>query len=195
MDEYDEAKTVGEEALKYAVESGDPFTQGICSGLLLARTACNMGHFEQAKRYYSQGIEYFEAADRAFYVCMASNEVVLALVASGDLEAAGRSLHRAMSFFVKNRIGYQIIAALTSATTLIAAQGQLEDAVKLLALVITHPAGLHGGWKQAQMLLTDLQTKLHPDVFATAYEAGKTLHLETAAAGLLQELQSKYLLS
>ena len=64
-------------------------------------------------------------------------------------------------------------------------QGEHLRAIQILALMENHPGTLPVDMQQAQVALTHLRTLL-PDVeFSTAYERGKTLHLEVVVTEFL----------
>jgi predicted ATPase len=185
--EYEKAQHVGETALTYAEESGEPYMQGLCCGSLLGETAKAMGDFASSGQYFLRGMKYFEEADRIFYVALMYRQLVSVFAADGDFEQASRYLQQALQFFTQNGITYQIAACLMDAASLFDAQGQSERAVELLAAIITNPALVQLDLVYAQNLLADLQARLTPDVYAAAVERGKARDLDATVRELLTE--------
>jgi hypothetical protein len=72
-----------------------------------------------------------------------------------------------------------------------AAQNNLEEAVKLLVLVIEHPTSNQTRWLEgrirdsAKSLLAELETELAPDTYTAALERGQELTLDEIVAELI----------
>src|SRR5256885_129119 len=104
---------------------------------------------------------------------MASYEIVEALFGQRDFYQAAVYLHKSLEFLSQNAILYQLLDAVKTASVLVAAQGQSERAVELLAMVVAHPALIssvlvNGDKNRAELLLAGLRDKLTPDEFAAA---------------------------
>jgi hypothetical protein len=71
---------------------------------------------------------------------------------------------------------------------LVAAEGEEELAVELLAVVFHHPQRWQWAKDQAAPLVARLEAELAPEVVAAAEARGRVRDLETTATELLAEL-------
>jgi len=78
--------------------------------------------------------------------------------------------------------------ALAGTATLLAAEGEKERALELLALVLHHPASWQWTKDRAAALVAELEAELSPDAVAAALEHGRTRDLAATVAELLAEL-------
>jgi hypothetical protein len=71
----------------------------------------------------------------------------------------------------------------------LAAEGGIEKALELLALVLCHPASWQLVKDRALPLVAELEAELPPEAAAAARERGRARDLDTTVAELLAELK------
>jgi predicted ATPase len=106
----------------------------------------------------------------------------------GDLPGARRYHRQALE--VATAIGQksEFPLNLVGIAALLAAEGEEERALELLALVLHHPMSWQWTKDRAAPLVAELEAELPPDVVAAAWERGQARELETTVAELLEEL-------
>jgi len=107
----------------------------------------------------------------------------------GDLPEARRYHHQALEIATTLELTYQFPNSLVGIAALLAAEGEKERALELLALVIHHHTSWHWTkYHQAAPLIAELEAELPPDVVAAAWERGRARDLETTVDELLAAL-------
>jgi predicted ATPase/DNA-binding CsgD family transcriptional regulator len=148
--------------------------------------AWELGEHEDANKYHqqslkaAQAIQYRAGEFRGYYD--------LGRIAFSSHQYQEARYYYRLSLKTAHEVGLnrEIPETLFEFARLQDVSGRKAGAVELLALVLHHPM-LHFVKHEAQDLLSQLQTELPPDVYATAFEHGKTLELELVIARLLEE--------
>jgi tetratricopeptide (TPR) repeat protein len=185
LGDYEEAYRAGMEALRYAEQTGDPHYQGMSYGLLLARAACRMERYDDARRYYLCSITHYEGIGHQFYIALVNGELCGVYALTKEYEAAERAYRKSLSYFSKAGPTYMIFSNLLSASRLLEARGEYVKAIEIMALLTNHPAALAPDVQLARAALTRMRPHLSAEDFAAAYERGKALDLEAVVAELL----------
>jgi len=87
---------------------------------------------------------------------------------------------------VKVRQLWEVLVTLGFIADLRRAEGNKEEAVRLLTLVEQHPASLRTTRALATASLSQLANDLPAETYASAVERGKALNLDAVVAALLQ---------
>jgi predicted ATPase/DNA-binding CsgD family transcriptional regulator len=121
-----------------------------------------------------------------------SNEgLAIAACGLGDFASARQHFLTSLQFNIRSHALKGLAFMLPVASVLLSRQGQNERAVELLGLAFHHPASA-AVWLEKWPLLTrlraDLEAQLGVEIYAAAWERGKTLDLETTLAELLSEM-------
>ena len=82
-----------------------------------------------------------------------------------------------------------VLLTLVGIATLLAAEGEKERALELLALVLHHPLSWQWTKDRAAPLVAELEAELSPEVVAAAQARGQARDLEATVAELLVELR------
>jgi tetratricopeptide (TPR) repeat protein len=107
----------------------------------------------------------------------------------GDLPGAKRYHHQALQVAATIRQPFYMPRHLVGIAALLAAEGEKERALELLALFSHHPITWH--WMKhyrAAPLIAELEAELPPDVASAAWERGRARDLDATVAELLDEL-------
>ena len=108
--------------------------------------------------------------------------LAIAYCGLADYATASRHLRAAMEPARELRFMGMVVWPLAVAPAILAADGQKERAVEVIALVSEHPLGASGwleAWPHWTALRDMLRSDLGPDAFAAAWERGAKLDLET----------------
>jgi hypothetical protein len=105
----------------------------------------------------------------------------------GDFPGARKHFRKALEAVATIRALYHLLLAVVKIAELLAAEGEGERALELLALVLHHPASWQHTRDRAASLVTELEAELPPAVAVVAWERGRTRDLNATVAELLDE--------
>lgn len=189
-DDYVKAKELANWNLNLYQEIGDVIDSAMPL-IVLGHTCLVIGEFEEARNYYLRSLKISQETDFPFAIQTSSKYLSRVTVSLGMLQEAERYI--LLSLRVTKEIGFvrDIVNLLYEYARLEVARANNENAVKLLALVIQHPASeqsrlIEGRIRDsAQTLLDKLEAELPQDVFNAALQRGYTLELEEVTDELL----------
>ncbi|NDJ53686.1 MAG: hypothetical protein GYB68_11460 [Chloroflexi bacterium] len=151
--------------------------------LNLGRVAYLRQDYEEAAQRAEEARQRFErggAEPRAG--ALASNLVALVATAQGNLNQAREALAQAFSIIRGMRYPPATLETFIALADLLAAEGQIERAVELLALIESHPMTAEEFRAWVHQRLEGLEDQLDPPAFAAAIERGQALDLEAVLA-------------
>jgi len=187
-----EALQAGQEALFVFEKLGNPFGLSVASGIILGTISMAIGDIGAAKTHYLRGAQ---AAEEINYLRMLQiTNDNLGTVALLENEVA-----QAQQFFLKSlRISQEcgqtreILASLRDLANVHIAQGNLDDALKLLAVVLNHPASEQNSLNrperlrdEAEKLRAQIETQLERPVYQSAWETGQRQRLADVVTQIL----------
>jgi len=105
----------------------------------------------------------------------------------GNFPGARKHFRKALEAVAMIRALYYLLLALVETAALLAAEGEGEGAMELLALVLHHPVSWQHTRDRAASLVTELEAELPPAVAVVAWERGRTRDLNATVAELLDE--------
>lgn len=149
----------------------------------LAELANVMGEHAKAARLTKEAMTVFSYAD-----AMPLRVIGNAACALGDLQEARNYLHQALELSQMTKWTAHTLLTLVGLAALVAADGEKELALELLAVVLHHPQSLQWARDQAAPLVARLEADLAPEVVAAAEPRGRARDLDTTVAELLDEL-------
>ncbi|OGF55090.1 MAG: hypothetical protein A2Z21_04725 [Candidatus Fraserbacteria bacterium RBG_16_55_9] len=186
LQEYAEAKQLYQESLSISREIGD--RKGIASSLSnLGNETAALGEHAEAKRLYQESLAIRkEIGDRLgmVYCLISLGENAIDL---GDEQAAKSCLHEALRAALAIQVIPATLAGLGEVAKLSSHAGKAEQAVEVLALILSHPASPKRAKEKAERLLARLESELPPDVIAGAQARGRERKLEEVAEEVLRE--------
>jgi predicted ATPase/DNA-binding SARP family transcriptional activator len=190
VEKYDEAETRAKSCLDHFERCGDR-SSSTMPLITLGHIALARGDHETARAHY---LRCFEIADEVgFYYSIQTATKYLSKVAQAMNKNAEANQHLLRSLRITKEIGWvrDVINLLYEFSRLRAAEGKLEEAAELLALVIEHPASQQTRWLEgairgsAEELLAKVQAGLSPEKFSAAIERGRKLNYDDVTASLL----------
>jgi predicted ATPase/predicted Ser/Thr protein kinase len=185
--EYEEAKRLWQEGLAIYREIGDLW--GAADVLGNSGELANvLGEYAEAIQLAQESLALSKRLDNQRGIAWCFRVLGNAVCGLGDFPGARRYFHQALETDISVQgIPFGLLA-LVAIAALLAAEGEKERALELLALATRHPASLQWTKDRAAPLVTELETELPPDVVAAAQERGRARDLEATAAELLAEL-------
>ena len=183
FDDYDEAKKIAEQNLALYEEIGDRF--GSTMPLIV------LGHVELARKELEKARQFYlrcykTSQDINFYYALQTSSKYLANVCTtlGKYTEAGNYLHH--SLVIANEIGFtrDVVHLLYEHARIIAARGELEESIALLALVIQHPSSYYARWRAGRIrdnaleLLTEIEGEIPAELFKAATRRGQKMDLD-----------------
>jgi tetratricopeptide (TPR) repeat protein len=150
-----------------------------------AELANMMGEHEKAARLAREAITVLRSPPTDGWSLRVLGNAACAL---GDLQEAREYLHQALELTLMAKRSDHALLVLVGIAALLAAKGEKERALELLALILHHPQSWQWTKDRAAPLVAQLEAELAPEVVAAAQARGRALDLDTAAAELLVEL-------
>lgn len=189
-EDYAEAKRLAESNLKLNEEIGDVIGSAMPL-IVLGHVALVNGEYEKARGFYLRCLRMSEEVGFPYAIQTSSKylgKVTLSLGKSAEAED-----RLVQSLTISKEIGFvrDMINLLYEFARLRVAQGNLEQAAELLALVLEHPASqqtrlFEGRIRDsAKGLLAKLEEELSPEIYAAALERGQELELDEVIDSLV----------
>jgi predicted ATPase/DNA-binding CsgD family transcriptional regulator len=196
MKNYAEAKKLAETNLRLYEEIGDMINL-TTPLLILGNVALARGEHEEARGYYLRSLKISE--ETGFYYALQTSSKYLGKVSTSMGKIAEARNYLRQSLTISKEIGFvrDVINLIYEFARLRVAQGNLEHAVELLALVIQHPESNRLRWLEgsiqdsANELLSKLEEELSHETFAAALKRGQELELDEVVADLVGPNQHK----
>ena len=188
LEEYREAKQLYQESLALHKEIGN--LRGIADVFSdLGEIANVQGEYAEAIQLAQECLTIGRKIDERWIIAWAFKVQGDAACGLGDLSGARRYHHQALAELTRTGQLSIIPLNLVGIAALLAAEGEKERALGLLALVLHHPASWQWAKDRAAPLVAELEAELAPDVVAAAQERGQARDLEATVAELLVELR------
>lgn len=193
--DYTEAGRLSKTNLALYEELGD-LSGSTMPLIVMGHVALANNELEQARESYLRCLQISEEVGFFYSIQTATKYLAKVAIALADITEA--EIYLIKSLRITEEIGYtrDLVNLMYEYARLRVAQGELEGAVELLALVIQHPESHQTRLFEGQIrdsakdLLGDLENKLTGEIFASAMERGKQLELDEVVAELIDADQS-----
>ena len=187
---YAEAQRIAESALDLCEERGDVIGATMPM-IILGHVALAREEYERAKGMYLRILNLSEKPGFIYSLQTSSKYLAKVSLLMGDYVDAERYLVQCLTLSKETGFVRDMVNLVYEFARFKAAQNDLEEAVKLLALVIDHPTSNQTRWLEgrirdsARNLLAELELKLSPESYTAALERGQGLDLEETVADLI----------
>jgi hypothetical protein len=182
----------GREALVIFERLEEPFGTAVASGVILAAITMAIGDIGAAKAYCLRGMQ---AAEEINYLRLLQRTYD-GLGTAASLE---HDVQQAQQFFIKSlRISQEcgqireMLSSIIDLASVHIAQGDLEKALQLLAVVLNHPASGQNSLNRPQFLRDEaekLRAQIEPQLeqprYRSAWEAGQKQRLADVVTQIL----------
>ena len=184
--DYEQSRELWQASLALYKEIGN--LQGVADELGDLGEGANMiGEYIQATQFAQESIAIYDKVTNQDY-SWGFRVLGNAAYGLGDLPEAKRCFHLSLEQAMKTRWMSHTLLILVGISKLLVAEGEKEQALELLALVLYHPFSWQMTKDYATPLIAELKAKLPSEVVATALERGRARNLETTVQELLVEL-------
>jgi predicted ATPase len=198
LGDYTAAKQWLQESLTLSREIGDRWNIAHCLNHLGAMNYLSgLAEWTEAKRLHEESLTLYQELGDGWGRAVSLNYLGYVTCALAEYGAAKQYFLAALQTATDAQLMPVALNALVGLATLLShlLTGEAEPGLtpmkeragELLALVLSHPATGQEVKDKAQRLLTELQTKLPPQVIAAAHASGQTRTLEEVVAELLAE--------
>ena len=188
----DEAIKSGEEALKIFNRLQNPFGSSVASAIILGTISMVIGNMAQAKVYFIRGKEAAESIQyyRLQQICY-DNLGSVALM-EGDLDLAHQFFLQSLRISEGSGQAREMLASLRDLSQIYLARGELQQALKLTAVVLNHPASTQNSLNrpeplrgETEKLRQQIAAQLEPQQYESAWGEGQEWHLAEIVNQLL----------
>jgi len=186
---YAEAQRLAKSALGLCEEIGDVIGSTMPI-IILGHVALGREEYESAKHFYLRCLKISQRTGFNYSLQTSSKYLAKVSFLMGDYVETEKYLVQCLT--LSKEVGFvrDVINLLYEFARLMAAQNNLEEAVKLLVLVIEHPTSNQTRWLEgrirdsAKNLLAKLEAEL-PDTYSPALERGRELDLDKVVEDLV----------
>lgn len=188
--DYDEAQRLAKRNLELYEEIGDVIGSTMPI-IILGHAALARGKYADAKKLYLRCLKIALRTGFVYSQQTSSKYMAKVSLLLGDYEETKRYLIQCLA--LTKEVGFlrDIINLLYEYARLMRAQNQPQEAVKLLALVVDHPASNQIRWLEgridnsAKILLDELKKDMSLQAYEAALEEGQNLNLDEVVAHLI----------
>lgn len=189
MGDYQQARQYYEDAINVAKPSSQRW-QEIWALRGLGQIAYSTGDYQQAREYAEEGLTRCHEIGWKYGSVQANNVLGLVAVEQNDGEVATHYFYEALASELVTETPPVILATLYGIARLASTEGNLEQAVELLSLILADEKSHADTKHAAQYLLDELQAELSEELFKAAFERGQENDLEAVVADLQKELSN-----
>jgi tetratricopeptide (TPR) repeat protein len=183
---YDEARAALEENV--ALNSSIGFGWGLGTAYrALGIVAQAHGEHQQAVVMFGKGLDTFAELGGSWFVACVLAEMGRSMLALGNEAEAGRVWREAVRIATDIHGTPVALEALVGITTLKEKQGNIEQALELLLIVLNHPASIQETENRAEALHAELEAQLTSQQVEAAQARAKAQTFEAAVAEILQQ--------
>jgi len=193
---YAEAQRLAETALDLYEEIGDVIGSTMAM-TILGHVALAREEYERAKEFYLRCLKISQRTGFNYSLQTSSKYLAKVSFLMSNYVEAEKYLLQCLALSKEVRFVRDVINLLYEFARLRAAQNSLEEAVKLLALIIEHPTSNQTRWLEgrirdsARSLLTKLETELSLETYSAALERGRELDLDDIVNDLTSSRRSE----
>jgi len=182
---FEQARVLNAEALKRTTTLNIGWAKACCLTTESFLTSIMEEDYVSAKQFDDEAIPLAKKVMLS-HQFMSHMAAALSAYGLGDYQTARDQYREAFM----QRIGpwVKYVPALYLSAMLLVQEGKNEHAVEFLSLADNHPnipEAWRKGWALPNRVCSELQNELPPDIYATAWERGKTLQVEAAVKEIL----------
>jgi len=186
LGEYPAAKAYFEESLAVCQEIGDRRGIALCLNYL-GDVVQMMGEDQGARQLYEESLAIFKEIGNQWGVISAKIKLGIITDKLGETPAARVYLNQALKLALDIQAIPLVMDTLVGWAALLVKGGQVEQALEILALTLSHPASSRENQDRAARLLAELEPQLPKEAGQTKQTRDRTRTLEMMVKKILRE--------
>ena len=190
--QFAKALQVGQEPLAIYEKLDNTIGLSIVPGMIFGTTAVAIGDLGTAKPHFLRGMQAAEELNFLHMLRMACDFLGTIALSENAIEQAQHHILRGLRISHECGQPREMLAYLRDFAKVYIAQGNLEDALQLLAVVLNHPASDQNlpnrpGFLRddAEKLRAQIESQLDPPLYQSAWERGQRQRLVDVVTQLL----------
>jgi tetratricopeptide (TPR) repeat protein len=189
-----EALRTGQEALTIFERSNSPFGTSAASGFSLAPIALLIGDIGAAKEYFLRGMQAAEEIQHLLLLQRTYDGLGMVALMENDPEQAQQFFLKSLRISQESGQTREMLASLLELANVHVAQGNLDEALELLAVVLHHPASDQNSLNTnrserlrdtAEKLRARVESQLDGSLYQGAWERGQRQRLAEVVMQIL----------
>ncbi len=181
---FADARQYYEEALAISRESHDRRSEAYTL-ILIGETFRRSGAYAEARRRYLEALRIAREIGSAYLVGILLANVAMAAAAAGELDEAESTSLQLLRDYRRGASVVPALAAVISAAEVLHRRGQSRQALRLLGMVLAHPANRQDHTTEAERVLATIAAKLPSRTVRACVAAGKGLDFDAEVRQLL----------
>jgi predicted ATPase/DNA-binding CsgD family transcriptional regulator len=149
-------------------------------------------HYGEAQWHLERGLNVYQEIDYLWGIAVSYGGLAEVAAALNDFGEARRYFRQKLELDLDVGLASWLIYTILHIALMHHHQGEMEQAIELLALIHQHPATTVTNYHLAAKRLVELQTEVPPDVFAAASQRGRGRDLETTGRELIAVFSQPY---
>ena len=182
----------GQEALAIFEKLEEPFGTSVASGVILAAIAMATGDIDAAKAYCLRGMQAAEEINYRRLLQRTYDGLGMASLLEHDFQQAEQFFIKSLRISQECGQTREMLSSLLDLASVYHAQGNLNDALGLIAIVSNHPASDQNSLNRpgflrddAEKLRVQIETQLDPSLYLSAWGAGQKQKLADVVTKIL----------
>ena len=184
----------GQEALAIFEKLKEPFGTSVASGVILAAIAMAIGDIDAAKAYCLRGMQAAEEINYRRLLQRTYDGLGTASLLEHDFQQAQQFFTKSLRISQECGQTREMLSSLLDLASVYHAQGNLNDALGLTAIVSNHPASDQNSLNRpgflrddAEKLRARIEGQLDTSLYQSAWEAGQKQNLADIVSQILEE--------
>lgn len=185
--EYPEAKQLYQESLVICKEISD--RDGIARSInSLAFIAHAYGEYQEAKQLYQESLTIYKEIGARFDIANLLIHLGTVAHALEGYQSSKKYFYEGLKTLMNLRRLLNVLIALFKIAEVFSKENQKERALEVLVFILNHPDGGQHSKNQLKQLITEIESKLSPQVIASVREKAKLKKIEELVTKILEEL-------
>ena len=155
--QINEALQAGQEALSIFEKLGNPFGLSAASGIILGTISMAIGDIGSAKTHYLRGAQAAEEINYLRMLQITNDNLGTVALLEGDIQQAQHFFLKSLHISQECGQTREMLASLRDIASVRIAQGNLDIALKLLAVVLNHPASDQNSLNRPERLRDEVE--------------------------------------
>ncbi|HZM24906.1 MAG TPA: tetratricopeptide repeat protein, partial [Anaerolineales bacterium] len=187
-----EAIQAGQESLAIFERLNNPFGISVATGIILGTISMATGDYSTAKSRFIRGVQAGEEINYLRLLQISNDNLGTIALMENDFDQAKQFFLKSLRISQECGQTRELLASLRDFASVYIAQGDLDEALRLLAVVLNHPASEQNSLNrperlrdEAEKLRAQIESQLDPLIYKSAWERGQKRRLAEVVAQIL----------